>query len=106
MTATTPAVLHNFIDNTFVEPAEGAREEVLSPATSTAIAEARGMATAASSPREAFARWSRTTPGERARALLAIANAMDDDQAQELAVIESREALTSQGRRGRGSLWH
>ena len=31
MTATKPAVLHNFIDNTFVEPAEGAREEVLSP---------------------------------------------------------------------------
>jgi acyl-CoA reductase-like NAD-dependent aldehyde dehydrogenase len=43
------------------------------------------------SARKAFAKWSRTTPGERARTLLAIANAIDD-HAQELVLIESADA--------------
>jgi betaine-aldehyde dehydrogenase len=96
MAATKPAVLRNFIDNTFVEPADGAREEVQSPATGAAIAEAplssqQDVNRAVSSARKAFAKWSQTTPGERARALLAIANAIED-HAQELALIESADA--------------
>jgi betaine-aldehyde dehydrogenase len=96
MTATTPAVLRNFIDNTFVDPADGAREEVVNPSTSEVIAEAplssqEDVDRAVSSARKAFAQWSRTTPGERARALLAIADAIDD-HAEELAVIESADA--------------
>jgi hypothetical protein len=40
MTATKRAVLRGFIDDPFVEPADDAREEVLSPATGAAIAKA------------------------------------------------------------------
>jgi betaine-aldehyde dehydrogenase len=96
MTATTPAVLRNFIDNAFVDPADGAREEVLNPSTGEMIAQAplssqEDVNRAVNAARKAFAKWSRTTPGERARVLLAIADAIDD-HAGDLAAIESADA--------------
>ncbi len=96
MTAATPAVLRNFIDNTFVDPADGAREGVVNPSTGEVIAEAPlsspvDVDRAVAAARKAFAKWSRTTPGERSRALLAIADAIGD-HAEELAVIESADA--------------
>jgi betaine-aldehyde dehydrogenase len=69
---------------------------VVNPSTGEVIAEAplssqEDVDPAISAVRKAFAQWSRTTPGESARALLAIADAIDD-HAEELAAIESAGA--------------
>jgi acyl-CoA reductase-like NAD-dependent aldehyde dehydrogenase len=69
---------------------------VVNPSTGEVIAEAPlssqpDVDLAVSSARKAFAKWSRTTPSERARALLAIADAIED-RADELAALESADA--------------
>jgi betaine-aldehyde dehydrogenase len=88
--------LQNFIDGAFVDAAEGQVEPVIDPATEEAIAQAP-VSTAADvdravhAARGAFDAWAATTPGERARALLALADAIED-HSEELAELESANA--------------
>ena len=88
--------LQNFIDGEFVDPADGATEEVLNPATGEAIAEAplsgeEDVDRAVAAARRAFADWSVTTPGERSLALLKLADAIEEN-ADEIADLESANA--------------
>ncbi|MGH2903960.1 MAG: gamma-aminobutyraldehyde dehydrogenase [Solirubrobacteraceae bacterium] len=95
MTATTDT-LENFIDGERV-PARGERDEpVLNPATGEELARApRSSAAdvdhAVKAARRAFAGWSQTTPAQRSRALLALADLVDD-HAEELARLEALNA--------------
>jgi betaine-aldehyde dehydrogenase len=94
--ATAITTLKNFIDGEFVDPADGQTEPILNPATGEAIAEAP-MSTAADvdhavkAARTEFAGWSTTTPGERALALLKLADAIEE-HADELSELESDNA--------------
>jgi betaine-aldehyde dehydrogenase len=96
MATATVTKLQNFINGEFVEPADGATEEVVNPATGEPIAEAPlstaddvGRAVAAA--RGAFDGWAATTPGERALALIRLADAISS-RADELADLESADA--------------
>jgi betaine-aldehyde dehydrogenase len=88
--------LLNFIDGEAVDPAEGGSEEVLNPATGEAIAEAP-LSTAAdvdaavAAARKAFPGWAATTPGERARALLRMADLIEE-RGEEIADLEAADA--------------
>jgi betaine-aldehyde dehydrogenase len=96
MATATVTKLKNFIDGQLVDPAEGATEEVVNPATGEAIAEAplstaedvdRGVAAA----KKAFETWSVTTPAERSTALLKLADVIEE-HADEIAELESADA--------------
>ena len=94
--ATTTAALQNFIDGEFVDPADGQTEPILNPATGEAIAHAplstaEDVDRAVKAARAAFDGWSTTTPGERALALLKLADAIEE-HADELAELESDNA--------------
>jgi betaine-aldehyde dehydrogenase len=96
MATATLTKLKNFIDGEAVDPAQGATEEVLNPATGEAIGEAplstaEDVDRAVTAARRAFESWSRTTPRERSERLLALAR-LFEDHADELAAIESAEA--------------
>ena len=94
--ATATSTLQNFIDGEFVDPADGQTEPVLNPATGEVIAQAP-LSTAVDVDRAvkaagaAYAEWSATTPGERAAALLRLADAIEE-HADELAELESDNA--------------
>jgi betaine-aldehyde dehydrogenase len=94
--ATATSTLQNFIDGEFVDPADGQTEPVLNPATGEVIAQAP-LSTAVDVDRAvkaagaAYAEWSATTPGERAAALLKLADAIEE-HADELAELESDNA--------------
>jgi betaine-aldehyde dehydrogenase len=88
--------LQNFIGGEFVDPADGETEEVLNPATAEAIAEAplstaEDAARAVAAAKGAFEGWSQTTPGERALALLKLADAIEE-HTDEIADLESANA--------------
>jgi betaine-aldehyde dehydrogenase len=88
--------VRNFIGGEFADPAEGATEEVLNPATGEAIARAplstaEDVDRAVAAARGAFDGWAATTPGERAAALLRLADAIEGN-ADELADLESANA--------------
>jgi betaine-aldehyde dehydrogenase len=88
--------LHNFIDGAFVDPAEGQTEPVLDPSTGEPIAEAplsteADVDRAVKAARTAFDGWAATTPGERAQALLKLADAIEE-HGDELAELESANA--------------
>ncbi|HET8593358.1 MAG TPA: gamma-aminobutyraldehyde dehydrogenase [Solirubrobacterales bacterium] len=96
MATATATKLKNFINGESVDPVEGQTEEVTNPATGEVIAEAplstkedvdHAVAAAAS----AFESWGATTPGERAAALLRIADLIED-RAEEVADLESADA--------------
>jgi betaine-aldehyde dehydrogenase len=88
--------LENFIDGGFRPAQEGATEAVLNPATGEEIAQAP-LSTAADidvavgAARRAFETWSQTTPQERATALLAIADVIEE-HGEELAREEAINA--------------
>jgi betaine-aldehyde dehydrogenase len=94
--ATTAPTLQNFIGSEPVDPAEGETEPILNPATGEVIANAP-LSTAADvdravkAAREAFDVWSKTTPGERAVALLKLADTIEE-HADELSELESDNA--------------
>jgi betaine-aldehyde dehydrogenase len=93
---TTTTTLQNFIDNEFVDPADGQTEPVLNPATAETIAEvpvssAEDVDRAVEAALKAFPEWSTTTPGERALALLKLADTIEA-HADELAELESDNA--------------
>jgi betaine-aldehyde dehydrogenase len=89
--------LQNFIDGQFVDPAEGQTEPVLDPSTGETIAEApvsteADVDKAVAAARRAFEDgWATTTPGERAEALLKLADAVEQ-HADEIAALESVNA--------------
>ncbi len=95
MTATAPT-LQNFIGSELVDPAEGQTEPILNPATGETIAHAplstgADVDRAVKAARDAFPGWAATTPGERALALLKLADALEE-HADEIAELESANA--------------
>jgi betaine-aldehyde dehydrogenase len=94
--ATAITTLKNFIDGEYVDPADGQTEPILNPATGEAIAEAP-LSTAAdvdravNAAKTAFDGWSTTTPGERALAMLKLADAIEE-HTDELAELEADNA--------------
>jgi betaine-aldehyde dehydrogenase len=94
--ATATSTLQNFIDGEFVDPVQGQTEPVLNPATGDVIAHAPlstadDVDRAVKAARTAFEGWSTTTPGERAVAMLKLADAIEA-HADELAELESDNA--------------
>jgi betaine-aldehyde dehydrogenase len=94
--ASTTTKLQNFIAGEFVEPLDGATEAVLNPATGEEIAQAplssaEDVDRAVAAASEAFEGWAATTPGERALALLRLADAIEKN-ADQLADLESANA--------------
>jgi len=88
--------LKNFINGESVDPAEGQTEEVVNPATGEPIAEAplstaEDVERAVAAARKAFDDWSTKTPGDRAAALLKLADAIEE-HSDELAALESADA--------------
>ncbi len=79
MSSTAQRTLQNFIDGEFVDPAEGATEDVLNPATGEVIAQAplsgaEDVNRAVGAARRAFDAWANTKPGERAKMMLDLAD--------------------------------
>jgi betaine-aldehyde dehydrogenase len=96
MATATKTKLKNFIDGEFVDAADGATEDVLNPATAEPIGEAplstaEDVDRAVAAARRAFDGWSTATPGERALALLRLADAIEKN-AEEIADLEARNA--------------
>jgi betaine-aldehyde dehydrogenase len=96
MATMTKTKLQNFIDGEFVDAADGATEEVTNPATGEAIAEMplsteEDVNRAVAAAKRAFGEWSVTPPGERATALLKIADLIEE-HADELSDLEAADA--------------
>lgn len=96
MATATKTKLTNFIDGEAVEPADGATEEVVNPATGEAIAEAplssaEDVDRAVAAAKKAFGGWATTPPGERAAALLKIADLVEE-RGEEIADLEAADA--------------
>ena len=88
--------LQNFIDGEFVDSADGATEEVTNPANGEVIAEMplsteEDVNRAVGAAKNAFAEWSVTPPGERATALLKLADLIEE-HADELSDLEAADA--------------
>jgi betaine-aldehyde dehydrogenase len=90
--------LRNFIGGEAVDPAEGGWEEVINPATGEVIAEAPlstklDVDRAVAAAKKAFdgGEWSTIPPNERARALLRMAD-MVEERGDEIADLESADA--------------
>jgi betaine-aldehyde dehydrogenase len=88
--------LQNFIDGAFVDAVDGKLEPVLDPATGESIAQAPvstepDVDRAVSAARRAFSGWAAKTPGERAGALLSLADAVEE-HGEEIAQLESLNA--------------
>jgi betaine-aldehyde dehydrogenase len=94
--ASTVKTLRNFIDGELIEAEGAGGEAVLNPATGEELARAP-ISTAAdvdravAAARRAFEGWSRTTPAQRAEALLAIANVIEQN-GEEIARLEALNA--------------
>src|SRR5947207_7956145 len=83
----------NFVGGEWGDAAEGGTMEVLNPGTGETIAEVPSgtqadVDRAVEAAKKALPEWLETTPGERAEALLKLADAIEDD-AEELAELES-----------------
>ena len=90
-----PEHLQNFIDGRRTDASGEARLDVIDPATeevyaTSAISTARDVELAYEAAAGAFETWGETTPSERQRALLRIADALTD-RAEEFAAVESRD---------------
>jgi betaine-aldehyde dehydrogenase len=87
-----PRVLRNFINNEYVEPADGRYSDVINPATGEVFAKAPLSGTtdvdrAAKAAAAAFESWSQSTPAERQLAMLRIADSFEA-RAEELIAAE------------------
>jgi betaine-aldehyde dehydrogenase len=96
MATATVTKLKNFINGELVDPVEGRTEEVVNPATREAIAEAplstaEDVNLAVEAARRAFETWGTTTPAERAKVLLALADVIEE-HGEEIADLESADA--------------
>src|SRR5262245_48865125 len=96
MATATVTKLKNFINGQFVDPADGATEAVVNPATGEPIAEAplsndEDVNRAVAAAKKAFESWGVTTPRERSEKLLALAEVIEE-HGEELAELESADA--------------
>ncbi|MFL5899983.1 MAG: gamma-aminobutyraldehyde dehydrogenase [Solirubrobacterales bacterium] len=96
MATVEKTTLRNFIGGEAVDPVEGQMEDVVNPATGSVIASAPlstkpDVDAAVAAAKAAFPAWAATPPGERARALLRIAD-MVEERAEEIADLESADA--------------
>jgi betaine-aldehyde dehydrogenase len=87
--------LSNFIDGERA-PSDGETEAILNPATGEELARAHNSTAAdvdraVRAARAAFAGWSQSTPAQRAQALLALADAIEE-QGEEIARLEALNA--------------
>ncbi|HEY8763573.1 MAG TPA: gamma-aminobutyraldehyde dehydrogenase [Solirubrobacteraceae bacterium] len=94
--ATTASSLQNYVDGGFVDSAEGETEPVLNPSTGEVMAHAplssaADVDRAVKAAKRAFEGWSTITPGERALAMLKLADAIEE-HADEIAELESDNA--------------
>jgi betaine-aldehyde dehydrogenase len=94
--AGTTETLSNFIDGESVATGAGASESVLNPATGEELARApiatgEDVDRAVRAARAAFPGWSGATPGQRAQALLALADVVEEHGA-EIARLEALNA--------------
>jgi betaine-aldehyde dehydrogenase len=92
-TTQTTVEIKNFIGGDGQPAASGATEEIINPATGETIATAplsgeQDVDAAVKAAGKAFGEWSETPPGERALALLRIADAIEE-RGEELSRIES-----------------
>jgi 1-pyrroline dehydrogenase len=90
----TTSTFQNFVGGTWVDAAEGGTAEIINPSTGDAIAEVPNgtqadVDRAVDAAKEALPEWLETTPGERAEALLELADALDANT-EELALLESQ----------------
>jgi betaine-aldehyde dehydrogenase len=95
MTATIRE-LKNFVNGEYVESADGRTEPILNPATGEVIAQAplssaTDVDRAVKAARGAFDGWANSTPGERALALLRLADAIEA-HADEISELEAANA--------------
>jgi len=91
--STVATTIENFIGGEFAAPGAGATEEIRSPATGEVIAtapmsDADDVDAAVKAAARAFEGWAQTVPGERALALLRIADALEE-RGEELSQVES-----------------
>jgi betaine-aldehyde dehydrogenase len=96
MATATKTKLQNFIDGEFVDAADGATEEVTNPASAEVIAEMplsgeEDVDRAVAAAKRAFPGWAATTPGERAAAIIKLADLLEE-HAKEVADLESADA--------------
>jgi betaine-aldehyde dehydrogenase len=96
MATVTKTKLQNFIDGEFVDSADGATEEVTNPANGEVIAEMQlsgeeDVDRAVKAAKRAFPGWAATTPGERAAAIIKLADLLEE-HAEELADLEAADA--------------
>jgi betaine-aldehyde dehydrogenase len=101
MATMTKTKLQNFIDGEFVDAAEGKTEEVTNPANGEAIAEMplsteEDVNRAVAAAGRAFGEWAATPPGERATALLKLADLIEE-HADELSDLEAADAGKPRG---------
>src|SRR5215510_4340440 len=90
----TISTFQNFVGGTWVDAAEGGTAEIINPSTGDTIAEVPSGAQAdvdraVDAAKAALPEWLETTPGERAEALLKLADALDANT-EELAQLESQ----------------
>ncbi|HJX32798.1 MAG TPA: gamma-aminobutyraldehyde dehydrogenase [Solirubrobacterales bacterium] len=93
--------LKNFIGGEAVDPVEGGSEDVVNPATGEVIAEAPlstkpDVDRAVKAAKKAFHGWAATPPGERARALLRMADLVEE-RGEEIADLEAADAGKPRG---------
>jgi betaine-aldehyde dehydrogenase len=96
MATATKTKLQNVIGGELTDPAEGKTEEILNPATGETIGEApastkEDVDRAVAAAQEAFEGWAAKTPGERSRALLRMADLIEE-RAEEIADLEAANA--------------
>src|SRR3954467_10484419 len=96
MAATETGTFNNFIDGESVAAVEGRLTDVLNPADGKPFAQAPDSTAddidrAVKAARTAFDGWANTTPGERASALLKLADAIEA-RGDEIAELEARNA--------------
>lgn len=94
MSSTLEFKTKNLVNGLLIDAADGRKLDVVEPATEKVLAQvpASGpddVEAAVQAAQEAFRVWRRTTPGERAEMLLALADAIDA-HAEHLAILESR----------------
>jgi betaine-aldehyde dehydrogenase len=92
----TDVVAQNFVGGQFMDGADGQTEPVLNPATGDTIAQVpvsseADVQAAVTAARGAFEEWSTATPGERAAALLRLADKIEEN-GEELAQLEADNA--------------
>lgn len=93
MSDTAPRALRNFVDGEYRDAASEARSDLVNPATGAVVASApvsswADVDTAYAAATQAFDGWRDATPSERQKALLRIADAIED-RAEELVRLEA-----------------